>query len=88
MPEQTMAYLTLPLSTLLALTGIGCALVGIIGEQWKALGAGFVLIIGAGVFATLYTGTRLSSGNQARSPDNGPRGGTNTKQIADQTELR
>ena len=46
------------LSTLLALTGVTCSMLGIINENFKAAAIGVVLIFGAGVFATLYLGSR------------------------------
>lgn len=48
-------------STLLALSGIALSIFGILFEEGKPLGIGFVLIFGAGVFATLYLGTRWAS---------------------------
>ncbi len=52
-------------STILALAGIGFAVVGIIQVEFKHTAIGLVLIFGAGVFATLYMGTRWVS----RKPD-------------------
>lgn len=46
------------LSTLLALAGVTCAVLGILNESFKAAAIGVVLIFGAGVFATLYLGSR------------------------------
>ena len=45
-------------STILALAGIGFAVVGIIQAEFKQTAIGLVLIFGADVFATLYLGTR------------------------------
>jgi hypothetical protein len=69
-----MSHLTLLLSTLFALTGIGCAIVGITGEQWKPVAVGLVLLLGAGVFATLYAGTRLTLQRSGHSGEDGMRG--------------
>ena len=49
------------MSTILALSGIGCAAFGLVAEQYKPIALGLVLICGAAVFATLYRGTRKSS---------------------------
>lgn len=46
------------LSTLLTLSGVACAVLGILGESFKAASIGLVLIFGAGVFATLHLGSR------------------------------
>lgn len=46
------------LSTLLALAGVASSVLGIINESFKAAAIGVVLIFGAGVFATLYLGSR------------------------------
>ena len=48
-------------SLLLAIAGIASAVSGIVVEQFKPILLGFVLICGAGVFATLYAGTRWGS---------------------------
>ncbi len=48
-------------STILALAGIGFAVVGIIQAEFKQTAIGLVLIFGAGVFATLYLGTQWVS---------------------------
>lgn len=53
-------------SSFLALAGIACALFGILAEELKPLAVGFVLIFGAGVFATLYLGTRWASQKPSR----------------------
>ena len=49
------------MSTFLALAGIGFAVFGIIAAEFKPTAVGLVLIFGAGVFATLYIGTRWVS---------------------------
>lgn len=46
------------LSSLFTLIGVACAVLGILGENFKAVLIGVVLIFGAGVFAKLYLGTR------------------------------
>lgn len=50
-------------SLLLALSGIASAVCGIIIEQFKPILIGFVLLTGAGVFATLFLGIRRSETN-------------------------
>jgi hypothetical protein len=45
----------------LAVAGIGFAVVGIIQGEFKHTAIGLVLIFGAGVFATLFLGTRWAS---------------------------
>lgn len=45
-------------SSLFVLVGVACAVLGILGENFKSVLIGVVLIFGAGVFATLYLGTR------------------------------
>ena len=47
-------------SAFLTLAGIGVAVIGIAAEEWKPAAIGLVLILGAGVFARLYRGTRKS----------------------------
>ena len=54
--------LTFGISTILAVAGIGFAVVGIIQGEFKHTAIGLVLIFGAGVFATLFLGTRWASG--------------------------
>ena len=46
------------LSTFLALAGVTCSVLGILNESLKAAAIGMILIFGAGVFATLYLGSR------------------------------
>jgi hypothetical protein len=46
------------LSSLLALIGVTCSVLGIANESFKAAAIGVVLIFAAGVFATLYLGSR------------------------------
>ena len=48
-------------SAILVLAGLGFAVVGIIQAEFKQTAIGLVLIFGAGVFATLYMGTRWVS---------------------------
>ncbi len=45
-------------SSLLAIVGTIAAISGISGESFKAVLIGLVLIFAAGVFATLYLGSR------------------------------
>lgn len=45
-------------SSLLAIIGTVFAITGIMGESFKAVLIGIVLIFAAGVFATLYLGSR------------------------------
>lgn len=45
-------------SSLLAILGTILAISGIMGESFKTVLIGFVLIFSAGVFATLYLGAR------------------------------
>lgn len=54
---QAMRRFSSFLSSFLALLGVTCSVLGIIGESFKAASVGVVLIFGAGVFATLYLGT-------------------------------
>jgi hypothetical protein len=54
-------------STILAVTGIGLAVLGIVAAEFKPIAVGLVLILGAGVFATLYIGTRWISVHEDRS---------------------
>lgn len=61
----------LNLSSLLALSGIASAVIGIVVEQFKPILLGFVLIGGAGVFATLYAGTRWGSQKPEQGEPNG-----------------
>ena len=49
------------ISTILALAGVGFAVFGIVVAEFKPTAVGLVLIFGAGVFATLYMGTRWVS---------------------------
>lgn len=49
------------MSTTLALGGIGFAVFGILKGEFEPTAIGLVLILGAGVFATLYVGTRWVS---------------------------
>ena len=49
------------LSAVLALGGITFSVSGIVAEEFKPIAIGLVLIFGAGVFATLYLGTRWAS---------------------------
>ncbi len=46
------------LSSLLALGGVGMGAIGIATEEFKVASIGIILIFGAGVFATLYLGSR------------------------------
>ena len=55
------SYFSFAVSTLLALAGIGLAVIGILQGEFKHSAIGLVLIFGAGVFATLYVGTRRVS---------------------------
>jgi hypothetical protein len=48
-------------SSLLAVAGIGSTAFGLLAEQAKLLVLGFVLVLGAGVFATLYLGNCKAS---------------------------
>jgi hypothetical protein len=52
------------ISTSLALAGIGFAVFGIVVAEFKPTAVGLVLILGAGVFATLYMGTRWIQSSQ------------------------
>ena len=45
-------------SSLLAIVGTIFAISGIMGESFKAISIGIVLIFAGGVFATLYLGSR------------------------------
>ncbi len=45
-------------SALLAIVGTASSIGGILGESFKAISVGIVLIFAAGVFATLYLGSR------------------------------
>ena len=45
-------------SALLAIAGTIFAISGIMAESFKAISVGIVLIFAAGVFATLYLGSR------------------------------
>lgn len=45
-------------SSLLAIVGTVFAISGIMNESFKAVSIGIVLIFSAGVFATLYLGSR------------------------------
>lgn len=53
-----MQYASFLLSTVLALAGVACSTLGILNESFKAAAIGVVLILAAGVFATLTLGTR------------------------------
>jgi hypothetical protein len=46
------------MSAILALFGTGTAVFGIASGEFKPVGIGLVLILGATVFARLYVGTR------------------------------
>ena len=52
------------ISTILALAGLGFAVFGILAAEFKPAAVGLVLIFGAGVFATLYLGTRWAAQTQ------------------------
>ena len=62
-----MRALAFGISTVLTLAGISFAVIGITKAEWKLTAIGLVLIFGAGVFATLYLGTRRTSGNSAET---------------------
>lgn len=62
-------------SLLLAVSGLGSAVFGICVEQFKPILIGFVLLSGAGIFATLYLGTRRSAANPKRENSTSPDGG-------------
>ncbi len=47
------------LSAVLAIVGVGLSVVGIVDEGFKTVAIGLVLIFAAGVFATLFLGTRV-----------------------------
>lgn len=53
-----MRQLSFGLSSLLALGGVGMGAMGIAMEQFKIASIGIILIFAAGVFATLYLGSR------------------------------
>ena len=53
--------LTFGVSTILAVAGMGFAVGGMIHGEFKPTAIGLVLIFGAGVFATLFLGTRWAS---------------------------
>ncbi|HLJ97217.1 MAG TPA: hypothetical protein VKU02_28920 [Gemmataceae bacterium] len=53
--------LTYGISAVLALTGTGIAIGGIMAGEFKPCAAGLVLILGASVFAMLYRGFRRSA---------------------------
>ena len=55
---QSMRQLSFGLSSLLALGGVGMGAMGIAMEQFKIASIGIILIFAAGVFATLYLGSR------------------------------
>ena len=61
-----MSNFTFAISTLLTLAGIGCAVVGVAGSEWKPFAIGLVFILGAGVFATLYAGSRFLAKGSTR----------------------
>lgn len=46
-------------SSLLASSGVALAVVGIMQGEFKPVAIGLVLIFGAGVFATLFLGSRV-----------------------------
>lgn len=63
---QTLLFQT---SSLLALAGIGSTAFGLLAEQAKLLVLGFVLVLGGGVFATLYLGScRASQQSEKHDP--------------------
>jgi hypothetical protein len=51
-----MSRLTYGTSAILALCGTATAVYGIVAGECKPIGAGLVLLLGAGVFAVLYLG--------------------------------
>ena len=53
-----MRKLSFVAATILVVAGMTAALYGIGEERMKPIAVGLVLIFGAGVFATLYLGTR------------------------------
>ena len=53
-----MSYFAFFVSAALAALGMFVAIQGILAEQWKPAMVGFVLLLGAGVFATLCLATR------------------------------
>jgi len=53
------------MATILAVAGIGTGVFGIVVTEWKPTAIGLVLLLGAGVFATLNIGTRM----KLRKPD-------------------
>jgi hypothetical protein len=53
----------------LALSGVGIAVFGILDGGFKPTAIGLVLVFGAGVFATLYVGSRRG---KTDSPTNAP----------------
>lgn len=57
------SYFAFAVSMVLALMGMLVAIGGIVGEEWKAVLAGLVLLMGAGVFATLCLATRRRAGD-------------------------
>ncbi len=59
-----MSTLSFSLSTLLAVSGVSVSVYGIVEEEFKPVAIGLVLIFGAGVFATLYLGSRRSAGKR------------------------
>ena len=54
-------------SAALALSGIAFAVYGILDGAAKPAAIGLVLIFGAGVFASLYVGTRWASRQEGRA---------------------
>lgn len=62
-------------SLLLAVAGLISAVSGIIIEQFKPILIGFVLMMGAGVLATLYLGTRRDTANPQGENSTSPDGG-------------
>ena len=57
-----MPVFSFAVSTILTLAGIGFSVFGILESEFKPTAIGLVLILGAGVFAALYLGTRRGSG--------------------------
>jgi hypothetical protein len=54
-------------SAVLAGLGVLVALFGVIAEEGKSIGAGLIMILGAGVFAILYGGGQLPPRRMAHS---------------------
>lgn len=53
-----MSWIYLAISSLLALAGLGAALLGIIDSRWQPFVSGLVMLLAAGVFAVLFVGLR------------------------------